>query len=114
MVQQRAVVQKDLSIYSDTISSSGDNEIQAAPGSGKRLRLAYLIVQNKSTTAVTIKVKFGSTQIAEVLAQNQGDGLTIEPERDVRPPGGDNEALIVNLSAAENVTVTAHTYEEDV
>jgi hypothetical protein len=112
-VDVRAYKHKGISTVSGTKSSSGDNTLISAPGSGKRIVITFLMVQNKSSNAVTLKLKWsGGDQIREMLAQNQGDGFTNEPAPDARLRKT-NEDLVLNLSAAETVTYSVDYYTED-
>lgn len=80
-----------------TVTASGDTTI-FTPASGKRVALRYLYVANDpSSTAPLVKVKIGTREIVRcwMISLRQ------------RVSGAANEALVVNLSAAGNVAVTA-------
>jgi hypothetical protein len=105
---------KSVSTTSGVKSSSGDNTLIPAPGAGKRIVITFLMIQNKSSSAVTMKLEWsGGDQIREMLAQNQGDGLANEPAPDARLMAT-NQSLILNLSAAEDCTYSIDYYIEDV
>lgn len=105
---------KSISTVSGVKSSSGDNTLISAPGAGQRIVITFLMVQNKSSNAVTMKLKWsGGDQIREMLGQNQGDGFTNELAPDARLMKT-NEALILNLSAGEDCTYSIDYYTEAV
>ncbi len=95
-----------------TISSSGDTPILASPGANLRLVIAFLILQNESTTADLLLVKEGNTVKMRVLAQNQGDGIamSIPPRYEWRLPG--NTALNLNKAQAVASGFTVGYYVE--
>lgn len=100
-----------------TIATSGDNiviDISAVAGYlvGDKIVITSLIIQNESSTGTTALVKDGSSAIARVLGQNQGDGLalTFQPGLELRlSPDAD---LIVNLSDANSFGYTVFYYLE--
>lgn len=103
---------KTLAFTTGTVSTSGDNTIIAAPGAGQQIYVRSLQIQNESSTATTVIVKFGATAKWRVLLQNQGDGLVL-----FFPPGtewqvGDNVALVLNLSGANSIGYSLATYTE--
>lgn len=83
-----------------TASSSGDNTIIAAPGSGRQIVISSITVQNASSTSTTAIIKFGSTSVYTAILPSQGDGVTkdMEPAWEV----GNNAALVLNLSGANS------------
>ena len=99
-----------ITITTGTIAASGDTTIIAAPGSGASLNIAYLRIQLEASTATTVLIKSGSTTIDKVLCQNQGDGLvlTFFTNRETKLTA--NQALILNLSGANSVSYTFHTF----
>lgn len=82
------------------ISTSGDNEIIAEPGAGKRIVICDLEIINTTSTASTVLIKSGSTVIRRFLFQNQGNGvaLVFSTYREWRLAA--NTALNINLSGA--------------
>jgi hypothetical protein len=85
----------------NTIATSGDNTLVAAPGAGNRLVVKELIVQNESTTTTTAIIKSGATNRWRVRSgENAGLALSFAQDEEWRL--GDNEALIVNLSGANS------------
>lgn len=106
-----SVAEKTLVFTTGTISSSGDNTILAAPGSLQN-KILFLQIQNESSTATTVIVKFGTTAKARVLCQNQGDGMQF-----TAPPGrnwgaGTTTLIALNLSGANSVGYTLVTANE--
>jgi hypothetical protein len=81
-----------------TESTSGDNELVAAPGSGFRIVVTALTMQNESAVATTMKMKDGSTDKFRILGQNQGDGLGREFNLEQEWRLSENSALNFNLS----------------
>lgn len=88
----------ELSLLTSTTATSGDNTLIAAPGAGRQIVITTLVLQNESATATTLIVKAGSTAIARVLCQNQGDGLTLTLPPEAPLALGSNAALVLNLS----------------
>jgi hypothetical protein len=108
------IVEKSLSYATGTASTSGDNTLVSAPGASNRLVVTAFVIQNESSTATTMILKTGSTNRFRLLAQNQGDGLSI-----VFPVGqswklGTNEALVLNLSGANSCGYSVQYYTEAV
>jgi hypothetical protein len=99
---------------SAAISTSGDNEIIAAPGAGLRIVVSDVIIQNESSTATTALVKNGATTIKRILMQNQGDGIAFAFARGREWRLTANAALNVNLSGANSVGVSVSYYLEEV
>lgn len=96
-----------------TIASSGDNSVIAAPGSGQRLVIADLILQNESTVTTTSLVKAGAaTHWRNRAAENGGLALSFGMDEEWRL--GDNEALVINLSGANSHGVSVRYYSEAV
>ncbi len=95
-----------------TVSSSGDTVFHT-PASGKSLRLYYLgySADGANSADVTVYVKFGSGSAIykQSLAAKAMFAHTIAANRYVQ--GGVNQALSVNLSAAQTVHVNVE-YEE--
>ena len=96
--------EKRISVAINT-STSGDNEIIAAPGAGKQLYIDYLQL-NPNGGGQTLIIKSASTEKCRwVLDDNQA--LTMEDS--IHDPEGVitcavNEAFNVNLSASTQVT----------
>jgi len=108
------IAEKTITTQATTEADSGDNTLVAGPGSGQRIVVSSIVVQNESATATTILLKSGANTKRRALLQNQGDGVAWS-----FPPGrewklGDNEALIVNLSGANSHGVTVDYYTEAV
>lgn len=99
-----------------TGSSSGDNEVVATPGAGYRLVVTTFVMQNESASATTLILRSGtsSTNGWRILGQNQGDGLAM-----ALPLGdpwrlGEDEALNLNLSGANQCGYSVRYYTESV
>jgi len=118
IVSTTAGTTKTVTRASIDIVSNGDNTIVAAPGSGNRIKIIAYKIQNTSDTDLTVILKTGaSTSI-------NGDGFILAKPGssvyanlgsmdDFYAPGGvgqgelvlgDNEAFIINLSAAKQVS----------
>ena len=86
-------------------STSGDNELIAAPGSGSFLAIDFLTL-HPNGGAQTLIIKRASTEVfREVLDDNQPftvENAIHDPEGIITC--GDNEAFNLNLSAATQVT----------
>lgn len=95
-----------------TEADSGDNTIIAAPGSGYRLVITDIQVQNASSTATTVILKNGSTAVWAVLLQNQGDALSVSFDGDRFWELSENTALVINLSGANSHYVNVYHYIE--
>lgn len=97
-----SIVDIDNQVKADiNISSSGDNTIIAAPGSGKFLAIDFITLL--PTTAVTVQLKSGSTNYGGPLPLDAKQPFTFENA--TRHPNGvitcaDNEAFVVNLGSA--------------
>lgn len=89
-----------------TINTINDNTIVAAPGAGLRIVVHELTIQQASATATTIIVKSGTTSKRTIPCLSQIDGFCFAPESGKEMRCGANEALILNLSVAQNVTYT--------
>ena len=90
-----------ITFVTGTISSSGDNTIVSAPGSGLSIYITYLVLQNESSTATTIILKDSANRL-RCLGQSQGSSLALTfPERRELKLAT-NTALILNLSGANS------------
>lgn len=96
-----------------TFATSGDNTIIAAPGSGQRLVVSDLIVQNESAVTTVSLVKAGATTHWRNRAAENG-GLALSFGMDEEWRLGDNEALVINLSGANTHGVSVRYYSEAV
>ncbi|MFN8468596.1 MAG: hypothetical protein U0X20_23760 [Caldilineaceae bacterium] len=93
--------QPTITFATGTAADSGDNTIVAAPGTGKRLALLVLQVQNETSTATTGIVKFGTT--AKLRSRNPSDGDGLLRDWSHRPVLlAENTALVLNLSGANS------------
>lgn len=98
----------------NTCAASGDNTLISAPAAGTRIVLVSVIIQNTTTTATTAIIKDGATAFARILAQNQGDGLSVSYPMDARKRLGDAAALVLNLSGANTFNYSVDYYTEAV
>ncbi len=93
-----------------TCATAGDNSIVSAPGAGKRIGVHRLKYQNEVATSNTVIVKFSTTAVDRTHMPNNGDGYVFQAVdwREYRDFifGGDNQALLLNLSAATTVGYT--------
>lgn len=83
-----------------TKSASGDNELIAAPGTGKRIVIGGLLVQNESATATTVVLTSGGNSLMRALLPAQGDGVVRDMERGWQLD--ENDPLTLNLSGANS------------
>src|SRR3990167_4983940 len=96
--------EKRIPLSVDT-TTSGDNELIAAPGAGKHIRIDFISI-NPNGGGQTLIAKSGSTErFRFVLDDNQPFTF----ENAMHDPDGiitcnDNEAFNLNLSAATQVT----------
>lgn len=94
-----------------TEADSGDNTVIAAPGTGLRLVIVDLVIQNESATATTVLVKSGSTtKWRSLLDQYRAFSLSAQQPYEFRL--GTNEALVVNLSGANSHGVSVRYFVE--
>ena len=89
-------------LIAGTKNASGDNTLIAAPGAGMNIVVSSIVIQNESAIPTTILLKSGSTVLMRHLLQNQGDVFGRAWENGAELELGDNEALILNLSAANS------------
>lgn len=95
-----------------TVSSSGDNTIVAAPGEGKQIVVTEIVLQLEGDTATTAILKSGSTAKKRVYMPNAGDGVALTYHPAFAWALGENEALVLNLSGANQVGYTFSYYIE--
>lgn len=97
--------------YTGTKSASGDNTVLAAPGSGYQYLIAKLQIHNQSTTATKVIVKFGSREVWTVdLPATLGSGVVLDFPAPDRMEGRDDQPLLINLSAANDTSVSVQYY----
>jgi hypothetical protein len=115
IVSTTAGTTKTITRASIDIATSGVNTVIAAPGGGNRIKIIAYKIQNTSDTDLTVILKSGTTAI-------NGDGFLLggtattanAPMMDTffAPGGvgqgeivlGDNEAFVIDLSAAKQVS----------
>ena len=103
----------ELKWASDTAGSSGDNTALAAPGAGvvRRVRQLHL-VQGDVDETTTVVVSAGTTELFTVILSNYNP-LTVL----TFPDGGitlvGTQALVLNLSAAQDVIWSAAYYDQE-
>jgi hypothetical protein len=93
---------------STTISTSGDNTVIAAPGSGNTLSIPFFSLENESATEVTVILKSGATnRYRAVLSPKSTAGSFRIVEMPLHMPlnMAVNEALVVNILGALSVGV---------
>ncbi|MEH2067917.1 MAG: hypothetical protein V7K47_07075 [Nostoc sp.] len=95
-----------ITTISGTLSTSGDNTLINAPGTGLSIKINYLKVQLEASTATTVIIKSGTNTKERILCPNQGDGLVLNffPNREFQLDT--NSALILNLSGANLINYT--------
>jgi hypothetical protein len=106
------ITEKSLSQISGTKSASGDNELIAAPGANKVVVVTGFLIQNTTSTATTLLLREGTTEKVGVLAQNQGDGMSVQYPMDARWKLPANTALNLNLSGANTARYSVSYYIE--
>ena len=102
-------------IVNTTASTTGDNQIVAAPGAGNRIIVLAFVMQNESATPTTMILRSAATSNGwRFLGQNQGDGLSKDFAL-ARPwKLGTNEALNLNLDGNNSCSVSVMYYTETV
>lgn len=102
-------------VVNTTASTTGDNEIIAAPGAGVRIVVLAFVIQNESATATTMILRSAATSNGwRILGQNQGDGLSKDFTL-ARPwKLNTNEALNLNLDGANSCGASVMYYTEEV
>jgi hypothetical protein len=93
---------------STTVSTSGDNTVIAAPGSGNTLSIPFFSIENESATEVTVILKSGATnRYRAVLSPKSTAGSFRIVEMPLHMPlsMAVNEALVVNISGAFSVGI---------
>lgn len=93
-------VRKPFEWVTGTKAASGDNTLIAAPGSGERICVDRIRIQNESATASTAIVKHGSTAVERFLGQSQGDAISHHYGVEGAEALAENTALVLNLSDA--------------
>lgn len=93
----------DVLTAASTCAASGNNTIIAAPGAGYRIKLHTMQMQLEAATATTVLVKSGSTTIGRFYAKDEGTGRIKEWPVGRERRLGENEALIFNLSGANQI-----------
>jgi len=84
-------------------STSGDNTV-VTPSSGKKIQVMFITIHNSSDASVTVYLKFaagGTARFKKALASGAGFAANL---LGANWQGAANEALIINLSAAKNIT----------
>ena len=97
-----------------TKAANGNNTLIAAPGDGSRHVIIGYVLQNMSATATTMLLYDDTETIAGFLGQTQGANLPI-----MLPVGcfyamGENTALVLNLSGANQCGYIIWYYTEPV
>lgn len=103
--------EKTVICITGTAALNGDNTLVAANASYK-YRLVRVTLQGETTIATTMQLKLGTTTVERVLAQNQGDGVSVVYAPNARPCGAGNEAIVLNLSGANSCGYTIHYIRE--
>ncbi len=93
----------DVLTVATTCAVSGNNTIIAAPGAGYRLKLHNLQMQLEAAAATTVLVKSGSTTIGRLYMYSQEAGRIKDWPVGRERRLGENEALIFNLSGANQI-----------
>ena len=107
------ITEKTLSQATGTVSSSGDNEVIAAPGASTRIVVVKALIQNESETKTLVLVKSGSTTKRRLLLKGEyGFGALLEFDPGREWGLGANEALKLNLDGANQVGYTIDYYTE--
>lgn len=97
--------------YTGTKAASGDNTVLAAPGSGNQYLIVKLQIHNQTAVATKVIVKFGSREVWTVdLPATIGAGVVLDFPAPDRMGGRDNQPLLVNLSAANDTSISVQYY----
>lgn len=96
-----------------TAAVNGNNTLILAPGAGRRLVVTAFCIQNASAVATTAILRSASTANGwRVLGQNQGDGLAMSFGNGREWRLNANEALVLNLSAAQTHNYSVSYFQE--
>lgn len=106
-----SVADKELLIATGTIALAA-NEVIAAPGAGKTIRIVALQLQSESATANVATVKFGATAKWRVRFVADGGLLVLPIPAGKALSVGTNVALNVDLSATESCNYNVLYYVE--
>lgn len=87
-----------MSVVRGTRSTDGDGTAVVTATDDKNLEIDWIQLQNKGAADVTVKLKFGSTEIYDALLP-AGVGVIPGLPKELRVSAA-NAALYVNLSAA--------------
>ena len=99
---------------SGTCAASGDNTLVAAPGSGYQIAVSKIWLQTQTANATTALLKWGTTEIGGGLFNTQYGWLIVDFNAPDRLVGGDNQALLLNLSGANSFRYMVMYYVEAV
>lgn len=98
---------------SDTVATSGDNEMIAAPGAGYRTVVGLFMVQNESAVQTTAIVKAGSSESYRKQLDGGADfGRAFQAGREWRLD--ENTALVLNLDGANSHGYSVESWMEPV
>jgi hypothetical protein len=92
---------------STSVAGIGDNSIVAAPGATSELVLKGLRVIKNAATDVTVVIKLGTVQITVVMNSGLRDTFDLAFEVGDEWFCGQNQPVIVNLSAAVSCGIVA-------
>ena len=95
---------------SETYNTSGDHTVVAAKGAGKYIVALPLVIQVQGSTTQTVYVKSGTTVILGPVDLGEREELSVALPGGLRL--GENEALVVNNSEAEDIAVTGGYFVE--
>ena len=100
---------------SGAVAVAGNTILVATPGAAGRLCVSAFLIQNESAVATTMILRSGLTANAwRALGQNQGDGFAMVFTL-ARPwKLNTNEALVLNLSGANQCNYSVMYYVEGV
>lgn len=90
-----------------TKSSNGDNLVLAPPGVGFEYVIDFLSIENATAVTTTWQLKFGGVPVITHTTSQIGNGIEMNftgSSHELR--AGDNNNIILNLSAANAHTFT--------
>lgn len=93
--------QANLLFATGTVSSSGNNQLIAAPGAGQ-IKIVTLQIQNESSIETTAILNFGATAKWRFMAKERGAGFVLQLHPSYVWLVGVGNALVLNLSGANS------------
>lgn len=111
----RDLLDNDITTISGASSSSGDNELVATPGAGKRIVVTAFAIVIEAAAETTMQLRSGTTSNAyRYTGDSKGEGLAMSFPAGHGWQLNANEALNFNLSGANQCGYSVSYYTEGV